>query len=214
MQELIDYQLQQYLEKNTSPEPPLLREINRQTYLKVIRPRMLSGHYQGRLLAMFSKIVSPKFILEIGTYTAYSAICLAEGLDPKGKIITIDDNEELAEVIIKHIAEAGLENKIEFINQEALSVIPDLDYTFDLIFIDADKQNYGSYYDLVIDKTRAGGLIIIDNVLWSGKVLDQDEFNDKTTLGLADFNQKIQDDKRVDNILLPVRDGLMLIRKI
>ena len=214
MQELIDYELQQYLEKHTSAEPPLLRKINRQTYLKVIRPRMLSGHYQGRLLSMFSKISAPKYVLEIGTYTAYSAICLAEGLAPQGKIITIDDNEELVEIIEKNIAEAGLENTIEFINQDALSVLSQIDYTFDLVFIDADKQNYGAYYDLVIEKTRSGGLILIDNVLWSGKVLDQDEFNDKTTLGLADFNQKVQDDSRVENILLPVRDGLMLIRKL
>lgn len=214
MQELIDYELQQYLEKHTSPEPPLLREINRQTYLKVIRPRMLSGHFQGRLLSMFSKISQPNYVLEIGTYTAYSAICLAEGLAPDGKIITIDDNEELVEIIEKHIVEAGLENTIEFINQEALSVLPSLDCCFDLVFIDADKQNYSAYYELVIDKTRPGGIVLIDNVLWSGKVLDQEEFNDKTTTGLVDFNQQVQHDERVENILLPVRDGLMLIRKL
>lgn len=214
MLELIDYELQQYLEKHTSPEPPLLKEISRQTYLKVIRPRMLSGHYQGRLLSMFSKIMSPQHVLEIGTYTAYSAICLAEGLDSQGKIITVDDNEELVEMIEHHIAEAGLKERIEFINQDALSAIPKLNYIFDLVFIDADKQNYAAYFDLVIDKTRSGGLILIDNVLWSGKVLNQEEFNDKTTTGLADFNQKVQEDNRVENLLLPVRDGLMLIRKL
>jgi len=214
MQELVDHELQQYLERHTSPESPLLKQISRQTYLKVIRPRMLSGHYQGRLLSMFSKITNPRYILEIGTYTAYSAICLAEGLASDGKIVTIDDNEELVEMIAHHIKEAGLVDKIEFINQDALQVIPTLNYTFDLVFIDADKQNYLTYYDLVIDKVKSGGLILIDNVLWSGKVLDQDEFNDKTTLGLADFNQKIQEDSRVENILLPIRDGLMLIRKL
>ena len=211
--EITPFELQKYVEQHTSPEPALLKELNRETYLKVIRPRMISGHFQGRVLSLFSKLINPKNVLEIGTFTGYSAICLAEGLHPEGKIISIDNNEELVDMIKLYIEKAGLQDTIQFIFGDARDVIATIDQQFELVFIDADKQNYELYYDMVIEKVPAGGLIIIDNVLWSGKVADQDSFNDKTTAALADFNQKVNNDDRVENILFPLRDGLMVVRK-
>ena len=172
---------------------------------------MLSGHLQGRLLSFFSKIARPEFILEIGTYTGYSALCLAEGLQENGKLITIDPNEETNHFAKQFFAKSAYATKIELMEAKAQDVIPSLHQKFDLVFIDADKPNYALYFDLVIDKVKSGGLIIADNVLWSGKVLDRNK--DTDTQIIHDFNQKIQNDNRVENLLLPVRDGLLLMRK-
>lgn len=175
---------------------------------------MLSGHVQGRYLALLSKLIRPRQILEIGTYTGYSALCLAEGLAPGGQLHTIDVNVELEEMVRKYIALAGYENSIKYYLGKALEIIPELDYQFDLVFIDADKANYPNYYDLVIEKTAPGGLILADNVLWSGKVVTEPGKKiDKDTQGMLDFNQKIQGDDRVENLLLPLRDGLLMMRK-
>jgi caffeoyl-CoA O-methyltransferase len=175
-------------------------------------PRMLSGHLQGRLLTMISHMVKPRRILEIGTYTGYSAICLAAGLPGDGKIITIDVNEELESTIRSNIAAAGLTKLIDFRLGKAMDIIPSLDESFDLVFIDADKENYSTYFDRVIDKVNVGGFIMADNVLWSGKVLDPRP--DKDTRAIQAFNSKVQQDRRLENVLLPVRDGIMLIRKV
>ena len=211
--DFIDPALSSYCESHTSEESELLKDLERETHLKVIRPRMLSGHLQGRILSLFSKLVQPKYILEIGTYTGYSAICLAEGLAEGGKLITLDYNEEIAEIATRYIHLAQLENKIEFIQDDALKVIPRLNYLFDLVYIDADKLNYQDYYDLILPKIRKGGLIIADNVLWSGKILEDKETTDKATRAIMDFNERIQGDHRVENVLFPVRDGLMVMRK-
>ena len=203
-----------YSETHTSAESELLAELNRKTHLKVLMPNMLSGHLQGRLLAMISKMIQPSRVLEIGTYTGYSALCMAEGLTAEGKIFTIDINEELESMVRDYIAKAKLDQKINFIVGNALEVIPELDEEFDLVFIDADKENYFKYYNLIIEKLRPGGFILADNVLWSGKVLDLDNNKDSETMALNSFNEQIQNDKRVENILLPIRDGLMLLRKL
>jgi caffeoyl-CoA O-methyltransferase len=210
--EFISKSLQHYVEQHTTPENDLLRQINRDTHADVLRPRMLSGHLQGRVLAMISKMIQPKVILEIGTYTGYSALCLAEGLHPQGKIITIDVNEELETRVRKYFHDAGMENKIDYHIANALNFIPTIKETFDLVFIDADKENYPVYYDLVIDSVNLNGYILADNVLWSGKVLNDNP--DKDTKVMLSFNKKIQEDNRVENVLLPIRDGIMLIRKI
>lgn len=213
--DFIDKRIQDYCDAHTSPEPETLRKLNRDTHANVLQPRMLSGHFQGRLLSMISKMIRPRTILEIGTYTGYSAICLAEGLEPGGKLITIDINPEQEDRIRKYIAEAGMEDRIQFILGDAKTIIRSLPHTYDLVFIDADKPNYINYYDLVIERLNKGGYMIADNVLWSGKVLDAKEIGkDKDTRILHDFNQMIQSDNRVENVLLPVRDGLMIARKI
>jgi predicted O-methyltransferase YrrM len=213
--EFIDEELLHYAEEYTSPESELLHKVNRQTHLSVMRPRMLSGHQQGRLLSMFSKMLQPAHILEIGTYTGYSALCMAEGLRAGGTLHTIDINEELEERVRGYIAEAGLTESIKLYIGNALDIIPTIEAELDLVFIDADKINYTAYYDLVIDKVRPGGCIIADNVLWSGKVLEKYRKKlDEDTKAVMDFNKKVQDDARVENILLPIRDGLMVTRKI
>lgn len=204
--------LEEYVLAHTDAESPLLKKINRETHAKVLMPRMLSGHLQGRVLAMFSKMICPKRILEIGTYTGYSALCLAEGLAEDGLLYTIDINEELEDAVRGYFRESGWEDKIRYRIGHALDIIPTLSETFDLVFIDADKFNYGRYFDLVFDRVRPGGFIIADNVLWSGKVLE--EASDKDTEALKAFNDKVQADDRVENVLLPVRDGLMVVRKI
>ncbi|KAA9333555.1 O-methyltransferase [Adhaeribacter soli] len=212
--EFLDEELQQYCDDHTSPEPELLKKLNRETHAKVMMPRMLSGHLQGRTLAMFSQMLRPQQILEIGTYTGYSGICLAEGLAENGTLHTIDINDELEDMVRRYFQEAGLENKVNYYLGNALEIIPTLNQTFDLVFIDADKINYSHYFDLVIDKVRPGGFIIADNVLWSGKVLEKFRKKlDKDTEALLHFNQKVQDDERVENVLLPIRDGLLVIRK-
>jgi caffeoyl-CoA O-methyltransferase len=207
-------ELQQYITRHTSPEPPLLSQLNRETHTKVMKPRMLSGHVQGRFLAMLSQMIKPKQVLEIGTYTGYSAICLAEGLASGGLVHTIDVNEELEDMVRDYLSRAGLTEKVRYYIGPALQLIPTLAYSFDLVFIDADKINNALYYEMVLDKVVAGGFILVDNVLWSGKVTQQaNKKIDADTQSILDFNARIQDDDRVENLLLPLRDGLMMIRK-
>jgi caffeoyl-CoA O-methyltransferase len=213
--EFIDKKLANYSEQHTTAETKLLTELNRDTYANVLAPRMLSGHIQGRLLSLFSKMIQPSSILEIGTYTGYSALCLAEGLKPGGVLHTIDINEELETRIRKFINASPYAENIKLHIGNALEIIPTLDYLFDLVFIDADKENYSAYYDLLIDKLPTGAIIIADNVLWSGKVLDEQQLkNDTDTQALDAFNRKVNDDQRVENILIPVRDGIMVVRKL
>ena len=210
--DLLDTALSQYVEQHTEPETGLLKNINRDTHAEVMMPRMLSGHLQGRVLSMLSHMIRPKYILEIGTYTGYSALCLSEGLTTGGELITLDINEELEDRVRRYFQEAGAADRIHYIIGNAIDIIPTLEHTFDLVFIDADKINYSNYFDAVIDQVRGGGYIIADNVLWSGKVLD--ETPDKDTKAILDFNQKVHNDERVQNVLLPVRDGLMVLRKL
>jgi caffeoyl-CoA O-methyltransferase len=204
-----------YSENHTSPESDLLAKLNRATHAKILNARMLSGHLQGRVLAMFSQMVRPERILEIGTYTGYSALCLAEGLSENGKIITIEVNEELENFTRTYFEESSFADKIDYRIGDAAEIIPTLNETFDLVFIDADKVNYQKYYDLVFDKVRVGGYIISDNVLWSGKVADiqEDKKIDRDTQTLLDFNKMCHDDPRTENLLMPIRDGLMISRK-
>lgn len=203
--------LQKYVGDHTSPEPELLKKISRDTHAKILMPRMLSGHVQGRFLSLVSHLIQPKNILEVGTYTGYSAICLAEGLVAGGKLVTIDVNEELETRVRNYFSEAGLTEMIDYHIGDAAKIIPTLEIIFDLIFIDADKENYSAYYDLVFEKVRSGGLILADNVLWSGKVVKTKP--DKDTRALLEFNQKVRTDSRVECMLLPLRDGMMMIRK-
>ena len=204
--------LDKYTLQHTSPESPLLAKINRETHVKVLQPRMLSGHLQGRILAQYSQMMRPERILEIGTYTGYSALCLAEGLSSTGKLYTIDVNEELEDMVRGYFAESPWENQINYLIGDAKELVPTLNEKWDLVFIDADKLGYQQYFDLVIDNVREGGFILVDNVLWSGKII-QDKA-DKKTATMQAFNDGVQDDPRVDNVLLPVRDGLMVIRKL
>ncbi|MCU0443145.1 MAG: class I SAM-dependent methyltransferase [Bacteroidia bacterium] len=206
--------IETYAAQHTSTEPPVLKQLNRDTHANVLQPRMLSGHYQGRLLSMLSHMIAPNYILEIGTYTGYSAICLAEGLAQGGRLITIDVNAEREEMVNQYIEQAGFAHQIQHIIGDALRIIPTLPYTYDLVFIDADKPNYPAYYELALAKVRSGGFILLDNVLWSGKVADINERErDKDTALLHKLNLHIQSDDRVENVLLPLRDGLLLVRK-
>lgn len=211
--EFLPENISQYAERHTIAESQTLQDLNRTTWSKVLQPRMLSGHLQGRVLSMFSKMIRPKRILEIGTYTGYSAICLAEGLESDGKLITIDINEELEDMVKDYVQKSGFENQIEMKIGNALELIPSLDHRWDIVFIDADKENYSNYLDLVIDQMNPGAYIIADNVLWSGKVVKDIDPNDEETQSLVDFNKKVHDDDRLENVLLPVRDGLMICRK-
>lgn len=211
--EFISEALNAYAERHTSPENPLLQELHRETYAKVLMPRMLSGHLQGRFLSMISKMVAPDKILEIGTYTGYSALCLAEGLQPGGSLHTIDINDELSGMVRRYIDRSEFKDRIHTYWGHALDIIPVFDFQFDIVFIDADKINYSAYYDLVFDKVKKGGWIIADNVLWSGKILQNETEMDKDTLALHRFNEKIHADPRVETMLAPIRDGLMIIRK-
>ncbi len=210
--EITNEKLQQYAGRHTSSESDLLTKINRETHLEVLRPRMLSGHLQGRFLSLISNMLKPSCILEIGTYTGYSAICMAEGLAPGGKLITIDINEELEERVRNYFLKAGFAELIDYRIGSASEIIPSLPDKFDLVFIDADKENYSRYFDLVIDNVNLNGIILADNVLWSGKVLD--EKPDKDTKAITDFNLKVHNDARVENVLLPIRDGIMMMRKV
>ncbi len=205
--------LYEYCENHSSNEPEVLRQISRDTHANLLKPRMLSGHLQGRLLSMISQILQPKNVLEIGTFVGYSAICLAEGLAENGRLITIEANEEFETKIKFNINLAGLNDKIDLKIGNALEVIPNLNCKFDLVFIDADKLNYIKYYDLVIEKLNIGGLIISDNVLWDGKVMETSK-NDATTKLLRAFNVHVQNDNRTNKVLLPIRDGLFVSRKI
>ncbi|MBL7835353.1 MAG: O-methyltransferase [Cyclobacteriaceae bacterium] len=204
--------IQAYSEDHTSPESELLKKINRETHVNVMMPRMLSGHMQGRILSMISCMIRPSAILEIGTYTGYSALCMAEGLKPDGKLITVDINEELESRVRNYFKYSPFDAQIDYRIGNALEIIPALNTDFDLVFIDADKENYARYYDLVINRVPLGGYILADNVLWSGKVLD--EKSDKDTRAIQEFNKKVQDDARVENVLLPVRDGILVMRKV
>lgn len=211
--DFIDPSIEAYALEHSEKESDLLLTLNRQTHLKVLQPRMLSGHLQGRILSFLSSAIKPKNILEIGTYTGYSALCMAEGLSENGKLVTIDKNIELETMVKKYINNSPYKNQIEFINANAIDVIPTLNLKWDLVFIDADKENYINYFDLVIDQVNKGGWIIADNVLWSGKVLEEPDVKDKETIILQKFNEKVQHDSRVRNVLFPVRDGMMLMIK-
>jgi predicted O-methyltransferase YrrM len=211
--EFLDPRIEAFTLAHSQEEPGVLKELNRETHARVLVPRMLSGHLQGRVLSMLSRMIRPKRILEIGTYTGYSAICLSEGLQEGGHLHTIDVNEELENMIRRFFKKAGVENRVTLHIGDAMQVIPKLDEKFDLVFIDADKENYGRYYDLVFDRVRPGGYIIADNVLWSGKVLDDASKMDKDTRAILAYNEKVHADKRVDHVLFPIRDGLMIARK-
>ena len=209
----IDDNILNYSISKSEKESKLLNDLYRETYLKVLNPRMISGHYQGRILSFISKIISPKKILEIGTYTGYSAICLCEGMDKDGILHTIDNNKELVEIQNKYFKKANLTNKIVQHSGDAKNIIPSIDEEFDIVFIDADKESYPEYYDLIINKVRSGGIIIADNILWSGKILEKVEKDDQATKSIIEFNNKIIEDDRVKNIILPIRDGLNIVRK-
>ena len=203
----------EYSENNSQEEPSLLKELNRETHLKVLNPRMLSGAFQGRLISLISKLINPKKVLEIGTYTGYSALCIYEGLDEKGVIHTIDKNEELVDIQKKYFTKTGDVEKFIQHTGTALDIIPKINETFDFIFLDADKENYINYFNCIIDKLNKNGVILADNVLWSGKVIDKNQ-QDETTKILRKFNDIVNNDCRVETILLPIRDGISIIRKI
>ena len=213
MNNFINKDILEYSEKYSQQEPEILQELNRETHLKILNPRMLSGFFQGRLLSIISKLIKPKKVLEIGTYTGYSAICIFEGMNKNGIIHTIDKNEELNTIQKKYFKKSGLENNIIQYNGCALDIIPKIEEKFDLIFIDADKENYINYFNLVIDKLNNNGVILADNVLWSGKVINSED-HDLTTNVLREFNKNVNNDNRVETILLPIRDGISIIRKI
>ena len=211
--EFLPEPIQTYADHHTEAESELLKKINRETHMHVLHPRMLSGNMQGRILSMISHMLQPRRVLEIGTYTGYSALCLAEGLAKDGKIITLDKNHELETRVRGYFSESDFENQIEVQIGNALELIPKLNEMWDLVFIDADKENYLNYFNLVVEQVRPGGFIVADNVLWSGKVIDERE-KDIDTEAIRTFNAEVHNDPRVANVLLPVRDGLMLLRKL
>ncbi len=206
--------LEAYVENHSEKEPLILEELNRETHQKILQPRMLSGHFQGRVLSMFSKLVRPMHILEIGTYTGYATLCLAEGLRDSGTLDTIDVNEELVDFQRKYFNRSPWGNQIFQHLGPALEIIPNLNKSYDLAFIDADKENYCNYFELLLPKMAKGGLILSDNVLWSGKVLDPDSATDISTQTLLKFNQLLSNDPRVETVLLPIRDGLTVSRVV
>ncbi|SFC51924.1 Predicted O-methyltransferase YrrM [Zunongwangia mangrovi] len=210
--EFLSESIIEYCENHSEKEPKYLAKLNRETHQKVLQPRMLSGHYQGRLLSLISKLVNPKNILEIGTYTGYSALCLAEGLQTNGKLHTIDINEELFDFQQKYFQESEFKDQIIQHLGDATKIIPRLDLKFDLVFIDADKPNYPNYFEIIIDKMNPGGLILSDNVLWSGKVLEEVKRNDFSTEALLKYNKMLAEDDRIETVILPLRDGLTLSR--
>ena len=213
MSDIVNNKIEDYIRKNSSKEPEILKDLNKETYLKVLNPRMLSGHIQGRFLSIITKLIKPKKILEIGTYTGYSAICMAEGLIENGIIHTIDINEELVSIQNKYFKKSKCNNSITQHVGDARNIIKSINEKFDLVFLDADKENYIEYYELVIEKVKKGGLIIADNVLWTGKVVEPEKDDDELTQYLIDFNKMINEDDRVENIILPLRDGLNVILK-
>jgi len=214
MKNFIDSKIFNYSLSKSSKEPKILNDLNRETHLKILNPRMLSGHCKGRILSLVSKIIKPKTVLEIGTYTGYSTICLSEGLDKNGGIHTIDHNEELLVIQNKYFKKAGISEKVKQYTGDAIKIIKKLNLDFDLVFIDADKENYPLYFDSIIEKVKPGGVIIADNILWSGKILEKVEEEDYATKSIIEFNDKVNNDDRVETIILPIRDGLSLIRKI
>lgn len=201
-----------YVVSHSEDEPQLLQELNHETWQKIMVPRMCSGHFQGRILAMISKLVNPKNILEIGTYTGYSALCLAEGMQKDGTLHTIDKNEELYDFQQKYFNKSSYSNQIKQYVGQALDLIPTIDAKFDLVFIDADKSNYSNYFHAIIDKMNKGGVILSDNVLWSGKVVEEIQPKDVDTPALIEYNILLKNDKRVETALLPIRDGLTISR--
>ncbi|WP_298779442.1 O-methyltransferase [uncultured Polaribacter sp.] len=204
--------LDNYVVYHSQQEPKILQELSKETWQKVLNPRMLSGAFQGRVLSMISKLIKPTTVLEIGTYTGYSALCLAEGISSKGKIITLDKNEELETLQNKYFEKSGYRNQIQQLVGNAIEIIPTLDEKFDLVFIDADKSNYVNYFNLIIKKMNPGGVILSDNVLWSGKVVEKLDPKDKDTKVLLEYNKLLNSDKRVETVLLPIRDGLTISR--
>src|SRR5690606_28971665 len=208
----ISEELENYIADHSVKEPELLQQLNKETHQNVLQPRMLSGHFQGRVLSMLSKIIQPKHILEIGTYTGYATLCMAEGLQENGTVDTIDINEELEEIQNKYFNQSGKRNQIIQHIGNALEIIPMLDKKFDLVFIDADKENYINYWNLVVPLMNKGGIILSDNVLWSGKVLEEVKPNDKSTKILLEYNKITNEDPRVETVLLPIRDGLSVSR--
>ena len=212
--DFIDKKIMEYVINNSENEPELLKELTKETYQKILQPRMLSGHPQGRILSLLSKIIKPKRILEIGTYTGYGTICLAEGLSDDGKIITIDKNEEIIDFQNKYFEKSGYRDKIIQLNGEALDLIETLDDKYDIIFLDADKENYINYYKAVSDKIVKGGILITDNVLWSGKVLEPSKSSDIETEILNKFNQLLKKDKKFETVIIPIRDGVSISRLI
>lgn len=212
MHRLTSEEINRYCEHYSSPENDLLHELNRQTHLRTELPVMLSGHLQGRVLSMLSHMIKPNYILEIGTFTGYSALCLAEGLASNGKLISIDNNPETTELCMEFVDKSNLTSNIELMTGAAADIIPTLDYTFDLVFIDADKTNYSHYFDLVIDKVKSGGYILADNVLYHGDVLDVEKAG-KNAKAMHAYNEKTKLDNRIESVLLPLRDGIMMSRK-
>lgn len=211
---LLDKNIDKYIENHTTPETDLLKALNRATHLKTFYPNMLSGSVQGKFLEMISYMIRPKYILEIGTFTAYSAIALAKGLAKGGKLITLEVNEEMETFAKEYISKSGMDDEIQLIMGDAVEIIPQLSEEFDLVFIDADKEQYVDYYELSITKLKPGGFILADNVLWNGKVLEADSKSDKETRGIKAFNEYVKNDKRVEQVMLSVRDGLLLVRKL
>ena len=208
----ISQDLEDYIEQHSEKEPELLAALNKETYQKILLPRMLSGHFQGRVLSMLSKLIRPVNILEIGTYTGYSALCLCEGMQENGQLHTIDIKEELVDFQRKHFDKSPWGNQIVQYLGEAVDIIPNLDLKFDLVFIDADKENYLNYFEMILPKMNKGGIILSDNVLWSGKVLEPIHPNDISTKILVEYNQLLKNDPRVETVLLPIRDGLTVSR--
>lgn len=209
-----DDSIEKYIQSVSTTEDGLLTELNRYTYLKVPYPQMISGQIQGKVLEMISRMISPEYILEIGTFTGYSSICLARGLKSGGKLITIEINDELNETALDFFKRSGLSERIELINGDALEIIPSLKYEFGLAFIDAVKEQYIDFYEIIIDKIRPGGFILADNTLWDGKVFAAGDRQDGATSSIHSFNLHVQNDPRVENVIIPVRDGLSIIRKI
>lgn len=211
---MIDKQLEEYIEQHTTSEDEVLYELNRQTHLKATKPRMLSGHIQGAYLKMVSHMIHPQKVLEIGTYTGYSAICLAAGIQKGGKLITLEMEPELEDFIKHYVKKAGLQSVIDLMIGDALKLTKNLEGPFDLVFIDAEKKDYLTYYKTVKPKLRRGGFILADNALWDGKVVDESAADDPETAGIVAFNNYVHTDPEVENVLLPLRDGLMLLRKL
>lgn len=208
-----DEAIESYILSRIDEESELLKQLNRDAHVNLLKPRMLSGHLQGRMLKMFCRMMNPKYILEIGTYTAYATLCLAEGVDDDAEIHTIEVNDELEDFILKHLHKSKLKDKIHLHIGDAMEIIPQIDRTFDLVFIDANKRHYIEYYNLIFDKVRPGGLIIADNTLWDGHVLETPKASDKQTIGIQQFNDMIAKDDRAEKVILPIRDGLTLIWK-
>ena len=205
--------IEDYILQHTDPEPEYLTQLNRETWIRMLNPIMCSGHLQGRVLSMLCKMIQPVHALELGTFTGYSALCIAESLPENGELDTIESDDELEEFILRNLEKTPFEVKINLLIGNALDIIPTLDKTYDLVFIDADKREYEAYYEAVLPKIRQGGFILADNTLWSGKVVEKVHQNDQQTLGILRFNELIATDNRVEKVILPLRDGLTLIRK-